>query len=108
MISFSLFVQPGSQFALRRQGSILMINGLQRKCEFIQDTFENSTKIQQQAIGSQIENYGVFGHLDLPSGPHLVLIARATLLGELIKCHIFRVDELVYVPLNRTQMPITI
>lgn len=105
---FSLFVQPGSQFALRRQGSILMINGLQRKCEFIQDTFENSTKIQQNAIGSQIENYGVFGHLDLPSGPHLVLISRATLLGELIRCHIFRVDELIYVPLNRTQMPITI
>ena len=36
----------------------------------------------------------------MPSGPYLILINRTTLVGELLKCSIFQVNNLLFVPLK--------
>jgi hypothetical protein len=41
------------------------------------DTFENSSKIAQGALGLPFEFFGIFGMIDFPSGPYLILIERA-------------------------------
>jgi hypothetical protein len=71
----------------------------------LEDTFENSTKIQQTAVGAPEENFGIFGHINMPTGPHLILIKRATLVGSLLKCQIFRVEQLLFVPINNASNP---
>ena len=74
----------------------------------MEDTVENSGKIAQSTIGLPQEFFGIFGMIDFPSGPYLILIDQATILGEILKCHIFRVESLLFVPLNNAVKPYTI
>jgi len=60
----------------------------------MEDTAENSGKIAQASVGLPQEFFGIFGMIDLPSGPYLILIDQASILGEILKCHIFRVENL--------------
>jgi len=46
--------------------------------------------------------------IDLNGGAHLILIDKASIVGELLKCQVFRVDSLLFVPLNNPVPPFTI
>lgn len=74
----------------------------------MEDTVENSGKIAQSSIGLPQEFFGIFGMIDFPSGPHLILIDQATILGEILKCHVFRVERLLFIPLNNAVRPYTV
>ena len=49
------------------------------------------------------EVYGVFGIIDLPDGPHLVIIEEATFMGQLLKVNVFKVEKLMYIPIRMNQ-----
>lgn len=72
------------------------------------DTIENSSKIAQNSVGLPKEFFGIFGMMEFPSGPYLILIQRAIVMGEILKCHVFRVEELLFIPLNNAVQPYTI
>ena len=44
--------------------------------------------------------WGVFGYIKLKKVSHLILIEKATLVGKLLKGSIYKVDKLMFVPLN--------
>ena len=46
------------------------------------------------------EVYGVFGIIDLPDGPHLVIIEEAAFMGQLLKANVFKVEKLMYIPIR--------
>jgi hypothetical protein len=46
--------------------------------------------------------HGLFGYIELATCPYLVLIEEATLLGQILKSSIYRVDKLLFVPLTYT------
>jgi len=45
--------------------------------------------------------------IDFPGSSYLILIDRAALIGEILKCQVFRVDSLLFVPLNQPFAPFT-
>jgi len=79
-----------------------------RKCEVMEDSDGNSARIAQSAIGLPQEFFGIFGMVDFPSGPYLILIERASIIGEILFCHVFRVEQLMFVPLNNAVHPFTV
>ncbi len=44
--------------------------------------------------------WGVFGYIKLKKVSHLILIEKASLVGKLLKGSIYKVDKLMFVPLN--------
>jgi len=74
----------------------------------MEDTLENSGKLVQVAIGLPQEFFGIFGLVDFPSGPYLILIDRASIIGDILKCHVFRVEQLLFIPLGNAVKPYTV
>lgn len=72
----------------------------------MEDTNENQNIIQNTEH-KPLEFYGIFGTIDLPGGSYLIVINRAALVGEILKCQVFRVDSLLFVPLNAPYEPYT-
>ena len=52
-----------------------------------------------------VEIYGIFGVMDLPSGPYLILISQASAIGEILSCQLFKVENLLFVPLANPYAP---
>jgi len=52
--------------------------------------------------------FGIFGQIELATGPYLILIESATLVGMLLRSHVYRVDELLFVPINNAKVPLKV
>lgn len=46
--------------------------------------------------------------MDLPKGSYLILISQASLVGEILKCHVFRVEALLFIPLTNPIPPFNV
>lgn len=46
--------------------------------------------------------YGLFGYIELATCSYLVLIEESTLLGQILRSNVLRVDKLLFVPLTYT------
>lgn len=46
--------------------------------------------------------YGIFGFINLTSMGYLILIEEASLLGQVLKANVFRVEKLMFVPLTNS------
>ena len=44
--------------------------------------------------------YGVFGYIKLKKLSHLILIEEATIVGQIMRGTVYRVDKLMFVPLH--------
>jgi len=98
---FSLYELENSQFAIRRPNcGILNINGGQRQTSVVEDSYHESSKLQSS---TPTPIFGIFGHMELPSGPYLILISRTTVVGQLMKCNIYRVEELKFVYVGKSR-----
>ena len=87
---FSFYELESSKFALRRPNcGILHLNGDKRQSSVVEDTYAESSKLQAAEPSA---SYGIFGHMEMPSGPYLVLISSASIVGQLLKCNIYRVE----------------
>ena len=76
------------------------------RIEVTDDSNELTAKLEQIAL-QKTPCYGIFGIVELTSGPYLVLIQTAHLLGEILECEIMRVGQLMYIPVNQAVPPIT-
>jgi hypothetical protein len=45
--------------------------------------------------------YGVFGYIKLKKNPHLILIEEASIVGQIIRGTVYRVEKLLFLPLNK-------
>lgn len=71
------------------------------------DTLENQGKIRSASDTTPLEFYGIFGSIDLPGGSYLIVIKQASFMGEIMKCQVFRVESLLFVPMNEPYAPFT-
>jgi hypothetical protein len=46
--------------------------------------------------------YGVFGYIKLKNASYLILIEEASVVGQILRGAIFRVDKLMFLPLHKT------
>jgi len=46
--------------------------------------------------------FGIFGQVEFAGIKHLILIDECTVLGQVLRAPIFRVEKLLFVPLNPT------
>ena len=69
--------------------------------EFIND-FE-VYKAENENLTFQVKKtlYGIMGVLKRDSREYLILIDEATIIGQVLKCNVFRVDEVLIVPLQK-------
>lgn len=51
--------------------------------------------------------YGVFGYIKLKKLPYIILIEEASIMGQILRGNVYRVDKLMFVPL-RTSSELTI
>lgn len=58
----------------------------------------------------QKDFYGIFGQINLASGAYLILIEEAALIGDFLQSgsDVLRVEKLMYIPLTRVSVPITV
>ena len=75
-----------------------------RRCEVCEDSTEQKHKLDTQCV-AQVKCYGIFGQVELPTGPHLIMIEKATLVGQLIETgsEILKVEKLLYIPLKNAK-----
>ena len=71
----------------------------------MEDTSSNQNKVQLTQNGPPFEFFGIFGMMDFPTGSYLILIDKALIIGEILKCHVFRVESLLFIPLNNPVQP---
>ena len=48
--------------------------------------------------------YGVFGCLGVGTKKFLMVIDEASLMGQILKCNTYRVDSILFVPLQKGEM----
>lgn len=44
--------------------------------------------------------YGVFGYIKLKCNPYLILVEEASIVGQIMKGTVYRVDKLMFVPMT--------
>ena len=44
--------------------------------------------------------YGVFGYIKLNKYPHLILIEEASIVGQILRGTVYRVEKLKFIPIN--------
>lgn len=64
-------------------------------------------KLDSQAT-IKMKVYGIFGQLDLATGPYLILIEKASLIGCILNCQILKIDKLLYLPIQEAENPTSI
>lgn len=76
----------------------------------MEDTIANQTNLHNLSLIGHppIEVYGIFGIMDLPTGPYLILISKADIIGELLNCQVFQVQNLLFIPLSNPVAPFSI
>ena len=57
------------------------------------------SEIQSQASFKK-SVYGVFGYIKLSKVSHLILIEEASIVGQLMRGTVYKVEKLMFVPLN--------
>lgn len=76
------------------------------RCEVTDDSVEQTAKLEQVSL-QKTPCYGIFGIVELATGPYLVLIQSASILGQIVDCDVFRVESLMYIPINNAVPPLT-
>jgi hypothetical protein len=74
--------------------------------EVTDDSSELTAKLEQTAL-HKVACYGIFGVIELTTGPYLVVIESAKILGQILECDIMKVTQLMYIPVNNAVHPIT-
>ena len=69
-----------------------------------EDSIEQKNKLEQQCV-AQKKCYGIFGQIELATGCYLILIEKASLMGELLQSDsaILRVEKLTYININNAK-----
>jgi hypothetical protein len=75
------------------------------KMEVTDDNSELTAKLEQTAL-HKAACYGIFGVLELTTGPYLVVIESAKILGQILDCDVMKVTSLLYIPVNNAVHPI--
>jgi hypothetical protein len=61
------------------------------KIDVTDDSSELAAKLEQTAL-LKLPCYGVFGIIDLTTGPYLVVIQSAVILGTILECEVMKVS----------------
>lgn len=76
------------------------------KMEVSDDSSELTSKLEQSAL-HRFACYGIFGVIELTTGPYLVVIESAKILGTILDCEIMKVTSLMYIPVNNAIHPVS-
>ena len=103
-----LFHRTNFAISLMRDNILLRITPSQMKFQLDRLRDEPScqvtkdfTDIQRQSVFTKTV-YGVFGYIKLKKVSYLILIEEASIVGQIMRGTVYRVDKLMFVPLYLT------
>ena len=107
------FIKPKYRFfrssdciSLQRDNYLLRIYPSQLKFQLDRITDEGQTPVDvefkkiQRNSKFQKAIFGVFGYIKLKSVSYLIMIEEASIVGEILKGLVYRVEKLMFIPMN--------
>ena len=96
-----------SSVVIQRENTALMtIDSFKGSCEVKEYTDEEQAQVKKQALLIK-ELYGVCGYIKVGQQQYLILIEKASMIGQILNQTVFKVDKLMYVPVStHNQYPI--
>ena len=98
------FYQNKELMAIMRDNILLRITPrlLRFQIDFIEKGSEIETTFNQIKSSAQTTKslYGVFGYIKLKVNPYLILIEEASIVGQIMKGTVYKVQKLMFIPMT--------